>query len=85
MYYNLVEKLKYKLEDIKDDFSIGKTLPIFAEFEAEKLLKKAKDILHVYKENNINDDEFLEGLNCVINQINQFLIDIKDFTNTKSI
>ena len=78
-------KLLNKLEKIKEQFSEDKILPIFAEIEAEELLKKAKDILHVYIENNINDDEFLENLYCAINQINQFLIDIKDFTNTKNI
>ena len=85
MYYNLIEQLKNKLEIIKEDFSEGKTLAIFAELETEKLLNKAQDILSVYKEYNIKDDEFIKGLNCVINQLNQFLIDIKDFTNIKTV
>lgn len=83
--HNILQKLIKKLETIKDKFSEGKILAIFAELETEKLLNKAQDILSVYKEYNIKDDEFIKGLNCVINQLNQFLIDIKDFTNIKTV
>lgn len=77
-YKDTINQIQMQFENIKDKVSNEGMMYLFAQFEVENLLKKAKQHYSLWKNIQFVDDSYLEEMFVLITQMKEFNDDLFD-------